>query len=67
MFSCVTGCYLSIGMFGAKNTGPGAGTPYDDPGYVPEQYRDATNLGARTAPRRGIRVTKDTGVFAARR
>lgn len=67
MFSSVTGCYLSIGMFGATNTGPGAGKPYDDPGYVPEQYRDATNLGARTALRRGQRVTKDTGMFVARR
>lgn len=49
MFSGVTGCYLSIGMFGATNTGPEAGTPYDDPGCVSEQYRDATKLGARTA------------------
>jgi SAM-dependent methyltransferase len=49
VFSGVTGCYLSIGMFGAKNTGPETGTPYDDPGYVWEQYRDASKLGARTA------------------
>jgi SAM-dependent methyltransferase len=47
--SGVTGCYLSIGMFGAKNTETETGTPYDDPGYVWEQYRDATKLGARTA------------------
>ena len=67
MFSCVTGCYLSIGMFGATNTGPGAGTPHDDPGYVSKQYRNAANLGARTALRRGKRVTKDTGMFVARR
>ena len=34
-------------MFGATNTGPG--TPYDDPACVSEQYRDASNLGARVA------------------
>ena len=67
MFSGVTGCYLSIGMLGAKNTGPGAGTTYDDPGCVSEQYRVATSLGARTALRRSKRVTKNTGMFVARR
>lgn len=36
-------------MFWATMTGPEAGTPYDDPGCVSEQYRDASNLGARVA------------------
>ena len=34
-------------MFWAAKMGPKAGMSYDDSGYVSEQYRDASNLGAR--------------------
>lgn len=54
-------------MFWATNTGPGAGIPYDDPGYVSGLYRDGSNLGARTASHAGTRATKDSGTFAAPR